>query len=729
MPITFNLVGDGIPDGVRVLEAHGSEGMNVLSRWELETIADEPLDMEPLIGSSATLAITDDWEGDVRQIPLAIHEVGYLGWREDGHVYGWTLVDPLHFLSLRSNHRIFLAKTTIDILRQIVVDAGMPGDMIVTRLSGSYLVRPQTIQYGESDWSFCERLLAEDGIAWWFDTRDGAPTMVCADDVASHAGVDGSTKLPFRDPSGMVSVRSCHELELTARVCVGATYVADWDPRMPDVPIVGSAGEGPFEWYEHPANVPTKDHAKARALARLQQLRRLARHAHASTDAVRLAPGRLVELTDCADEAANRTYLIATIEHQHATTSWLPGEHAGEYSNRVLLVPREEQTFRPDVPLSAPRIPWVETAVTTGPAGEEIHVDDMGSLKLRFPWDRAGITDDKSSEWARCLQMAMGGLMVLPRVGWEVPVAYVEGNPDRPFVLGRMYNATAVLPYGLPAKAASTAFQSATSPGGGSTNEIRMGDSGGSQQLFIHASKDQTVTVGGTSTSKIGANETHDVGLGLRVAIAGSQTTTIAAKQDADVVGDVSTALKGSRTETIGGAENNKITANRTVEAAGSYMELIGALYGIQCNQANYTIKGAFTQLIGAAQSTSAAMNHGESVAAARSELVGAAHLTNASKGFTEKVTGAKTITAGPTRERADGKIVTQVTGAASVSAASGRLVASSKLGVEAPTISIDVSGSIKAEGLKLSGGFKVSAGSAALKGTIKRESGGKVEG
>ena len=251
--------------------------------------------------------------------------------------------------------------------------------------------------------------------------------------------------------------------------------------------------------------------------------------------------------------------------------------------------------------------------------------------------------------------MNMDGSMLLPRVGWEVPVAYIDGNPDHPVVLGRHYNATAVVPYGLPAASATSSFQSATSPGGGSTNEIRTSDAGGAQEMFVHASKDQNVSVGGAATSSVGASrDAHDVNLSLIATVNGSQSVQIGASQSVDVGTDYSTAVKGARTEMVGGAEFIKVTANRLVAVGGAYVEMIGGFYGIQCNQANVSVKGAFLELVGGSMGLAGGLGVSETVVAARTELVGGSKTLLVAGAFSENVRGAKLLTAGATTETAD---------------------------------------------------------------------------
>ncbi|MBK8255240.1 MAG: type VI secretion system tip protein VgrG [Polyangiaceae bacterium] len=464
------------------------------------------------------------------------------------------------------------------------------------------------------------------------------------------------------------------------------------------------------------------------ASVRLDQLQRFQKRAVGRADNVRIAPGRVLDIEGAADAWVNRRYLVVRVEHTFSEGSRNDSGDA-RYENRVTMVPADDRAFRPAADFIHPKMEGVEPAVTTGPSGEEIHVDDLGRVKVRFLWDLTGAHDDKSSYWVRTTQMNMAGAMLLPRVGWEVPIAYIDGNPDRPFVLGRTYNATAIVPYGLPGGSATTTLQSATSPGGGTTNELRMGDSGGGQEMFLHATKDQTVVVGGSAKSNISSNETHDVALTLKLGIGGSQSLTVSASQTVDVGTDMTVIVKGGRSETIGALEQIKVTGNRTVAADGAYNELIGAAYGIQCNQSNTKVDGAFTQLVGGTTSLTGGLGFSASVAAAHTEAVGGSRSITCLGGYGDTVRGVKAVTAGPTKEKAGGPVSTQGKASGSVTVGgSANWKASDVLVLEAPTITIDVAGSLKAGALKLAGGtLKATKGTTKLKGNITRKSGTKV--
>ncbi|MFO0759563.1 MAG: type VI secretion system tip protein TssI/VgrG [Byssovorax sp.] len=687
------------------------------------------VDASAAVGTPAALRLVDEIEGTSRDMGFVVTSLAYAGEGRDGSHYDLALGPPEGLLAHRAGNRIFLDKTTREIFTQVLGDAGITADQIVFRLSGAYEKRLTCTQYRETEWAFLGRLLAEEGISYWFEMQgEDKPVLIVADDKGAYEGITDPILVPYEDPMGTVPYRHFFDLAFTESVTVTKVAVRDYDVRAPEVPLDGEAGEGALEHFEYPINVLTSDAAKARAQVRLEQLQQRRLLGEGRSDCVRLQPGRVVQLDRCADEWMNARYLITRVEHDISEPA--PNDAAARtYQNRVSLVPHGEVAFRPDLPASPPRVTGLEPAVTTGPGGEEIHVDDLGRVKIRFPWDRSGLMDDTSSAWVRCLQMGMEGSMILPRVGWEVPVVYLDGNPDRPFVLGRAYNATAVVPYGLPAGAATTTLQSATSPGGGSTNEIRMVDDGGKQEMFVHATKDQTVSVGGSATTTVSANETHDVGLTLKTTVNASQTLTVGASQSVNVGTDYATSVSGSRTEMIGGMEAIKVTANRFVVVGGAYTELIGGLYGIQCNQSNTGCSAAFTQLVGGSYNLVGGLGVAETVLAARTELVGGSKSLVSLGGASDSVTGAKSITSGPVNEKAGGGIGTGTAAAGSIKVgATAKLTAGGPIVLEAPNITIEAA-SIKTNEVTISGGkVTVKKGTTKVKGTIKRQGGAHLD-
>jgi type VI secretion system secreted protein VgrG len=732
LAITAHLAFQPLGDDCTVIRLDGSEGVNELSSWRVRVCARSgDADLEKALGTPAEIRLKDDGEDYERVVPLIAAEITYEGETREGHIYVLSLVPVEWYLTQRSGYRVFQAKTTQEIVSTLLKDSGIDGPAVVFRLSGTYVSREYCVQYDEREWSFCERLLADDGISYWFDVADGKPTIVFGDDPHSHDGIEVPTVVRFVDPGGLVSARHFHELELSDRIVTEGVHIRDYDVRAPDVLIEGKAGKNASaapEYFEFPACVPSIKVATARAKVRLEQLQRHQQEAQGASDCVRIQSGRRLTVDGAADAAFNQDYLVVRVHHVFASASSTGEQQGDSYRNTVFMTPLKATAYRPAPPEFAPKVTGIETAVTTGPAGEEIHVDDLASVKVRFPWDRSGVMDDKSSTWVRTMQMAMGGAMLLPRVGWEVPVMYADGNPDRPIVLGRVYNAQGVVPYPLPGGSATTSLQSATSPGGGSTNEIRMGDSGGSQEVFVHASKDQSVFVGGSRKTSVGANQTHDVKLSYGVDVKASQTHTVGASQTVNVSTQYSTKIAGARSESVGALEAWKIGANRVCDAAGAYTEVIGAVYALQCNQANTDVKGGYAQIVGAKMGHTCGLGFSDSVAGARGIHVGGSRSIVAGKAYSEAVTGIKKVSAGASSVKAASvKTVGKATG--KVKAASADIKAGDAITIGAPEITIQAGGSITCPGMTIGGGeLKLAKGTTAVLGTIKRQGGTEIE-
>ncbi|AKT40744.1 type VI secretion system Vgr family protein [Chondromyces crocatus] len=718
----------------RVVRIDGDEAMSELPVWHVSVLSDDgDLALERSLGAPASLAIGDG-EGGARSIPLVVVEATHAGAHRDGHRYRLTLSTWLHRLTLRAGYRVFRDRTTQEIVAEVLSDAGYPSSSVSFRLSGRYARRPYTVMYGESDWAFIARLLSEEGINVWFDHQKGSePLVVFGDSAGAHASIEGGPTIRFEDPSGMAHTASAlFELSRTVTLAPERVHLWDFDLCQPDVAIEGAAGEGALEVVEFPARVSNAEAAEARAAIRLQQLRRFAIRLDGRSGCARLQPGRVVRIAGAAEEAFDGEHLVVRVRHELHQASQNVAEGARPYRNLVELVPfSRTSAFRPAPPApvpgsdgerrasaptgAAPRIDGLETAIVTGSPSDEIHVDDLGRVKVRFPWDRSGVGDDRSSHWVRSLQMNMGGSMLLPRVGMEVPVAYVDGHPDHPFVLGRVYNGAAATPYGMPGKKATTSLQSATSPRDGTTQEIRFSDDAGQMETFIHATKDQTVTVGGTHTVEIGATESHDVQKSSTLGITGGQTITVGAFQSITVGGDASLTVHGAREESIGAIDTHSVTGNQLLVAKGSYSELIGGAYALQCNQSNTVVQGAFTQIIGGSLITAAGLGTNCSVALAHTEEVGAARSFKAMASYADSVKGAKTITAGSAKDKAGTDVVTHVSGVVRVQVGgSMKIKAGGQLLVEAATITLKAGGSLKIKAgaaMTLGGKLKVKNG------------------
>ncbi|WP_437300247.1 type VI secretion system Vgr family protein [Sorangium sp. So ce426] len=702
---------DGL-EGAEIVRVRGREAMNELGAFVVDVLHPDPhIDPAALVDKDATLGLADG-SGHTTTFHLIALEASHGGHFRGSDRYRITLGPAAERLALRVSHAIFQDKTTQEIVAELLLRAGIPAAQVKWRLAGQYAKRDYTVQYGESEWAFIARLLADEGINHWLDRDDDAPLLVFGDHPSSHEGIEGpSPVVPFEDASGRSSMAfAFHALRRSWSIASTRASLRDINVQNPGVPVDGEAGEGALEVFEYPSNLMISKAATARAKVRLEQLRRHRSTLVGESGNARLRAGRVVQITGAADACFSGRFLITAVEHELEQAS-REQPRGTPYRNRATLVPfAPDAPYRPGVPRSRPIVAGIESAIVTGPAGDEIHVDDLGRIKVRFFWDRSGVGDDKSSRWVRALQMNLTTPQMLPRVGWEVPVIYENGDPDRPFVLGRVYNGGAAPPYGLPDRRATSTLQSATSPSDGTTQEIRMGDDGGSEETFVHATRDQTVSVGGAHAIKVGANRLDTVQKGQQLLVDGAQTTTIGGDQSIVVGADGNIVVKGARSESIGGSENIGVTGTYKTTVDGAYVEQIGALYSLRCNEYNAKIQGAFTQVIGAALSTTAGLGSNQSVAGARTEVVSGARSFTAGLAYADGTMGRKSVTAGAANESANAKLAFNA-GARATLQAGGVLSieGGGKVVFEASTISVKAA-TLTANGgstMKLAGAMK----------------------
>lgn len=716
-----------------VYELEARETMNGLSRVRVVTVLHGvPGLLAEAVGGPGILELSDNLEGTTRRLPLLVTSVEILREWSDRVEVALELGPPEVLLEHRGGYRIFVEKTAVEVVDAVLEGAGLGGPFRELRLEQKYAVRPQCVQYDETDWAFATRLLAEEGIAFWFDAKKGAPLLVLADSEAALGGIDEDARVPFVEQSGMVAIRHFGRFSLEESLVSGSVHLREDAIRHPDLPFEGKAvfeggkGRGPEaalgEVFEYPARVTDREAIKVRAKVRMAQLARNACVARGTSNLMRLQPGRLIELYgDLEQEFLGRYLVTEVVHHLVAPEAAAPGigladvqSGAVGYHNEVTLVPAST-LYRPEVP-DWPKVFDLEPAMTTGPDGVEIHVNDLGDVKLKMPWDRSEVADDRASYWARTLQVGLGGSMALPRTGWEVPVMYRDGDPERPLVLGRLYNGASPLPCRLPAEAASTCFQSATTPGGRTANEIRMGDSKGKEAMGISASHNQKVVVGGSSVTEVTGNELHDVGLSYSIE-AKTQIVNVAGEQNINVAKNYEVAIDGARAEVIGATENNKVTGNRVV-MTGPYTESIGAAQATQCIQAVVEAKGNMVNLVGGAAKFAAVAGHSETVVGLRQHMVGAARVINC-KAYSERIKAAKAILAGASKVTAGGPFATSCA-SGTLKAASIVGKASGKVVFEGKTITLKAA-NVKTPGGTIGGGAIKVKGSN-VTGTIQRK-------
>lgn len=622
---------------VRSLSVH--EGLSEVTLIEVDVDFDEvSVDPKSWVRETATVALVLDRDGsEVRRWSgpvMRVRERASMGAEQRISV---VIQSPLALLGLFSDHRIFQEKTTRDIVTQLLEEAAIAADEVEWRLSGDYPTREVCTQYAETHLDFAMRILEEDGI-FFFTTTDGAANkIVFADASSAYPSCAPSAEVPFVASSGLVGGESMSRLEEIARVRPAKVTLVDHDFERPALDLLAEAEDDAVlgrELYDHPGRYVEPSEGKRRAQVRLEALAAEHTGLSASGGAPSLAAGHTVEIVGSPAGLFDATWACRSVEHRWA---WQAG--GGGLETDATLLPKD-LPFRPPHRAPPPAVPGPQIARVTGPSGQEIHCDEHGRVKVRFPWDRRASTDDKSSGWVRVSQMHTSGSVAIPRVGWEVLVDFEDGDPDRPIVLGRLYNAQVPPPYALPENKATSSFQSASSPGMGGFNEIRLKDDAGSEHVHIHAEKDLNIDVAGNATLEVANTSSTNIGAVHTVDVGASDTLTVAGAHSLIVAADQSRSIGSSRTETVSGDESINVKASRSVTIGGGHTRMTPM-------SDSTSTAGSLTETVAGSCIEAAALSVEQAVGGAVSVTVGGAKIEAVAAGKTDTTIGAKATTVG----------------------------------------------------------------------------------
>lgn len=398
-------------------------------------------------------------------------------------------------------------------------------------------------------------------------------------------------------------------------------------------------------YFEYPAGFTKGSEGSRLAEARMRELRADADTVNGESSSVGLMVGVPFTVEGAAEDCLNSAFVVThLVTRGHQTESGGTGNVTAE--NHFQAVPAGAPFAAPRK-AKKPRIRGVETAVVTGASKQEqaLHVDKYGRIKVRFHWDREGQQDHTSSCWVRVCQPMMGGAMILPRVGWEVMVAFLDGDPDRPVVVGRVYNAEKVPPLSLPASKASGSLKSMSSPGAGGHNEITMGDSAGSQGMGMHAQGDLNVTVGNDKVESVGADEANEVSVNASSSVKGNDATTISGSQTLNVGAVRSQNVSGSQSISVGGNDTSNAISNHVEKIGGSRSYVVGGNQITICNGIRHQAAGDMSLNVGALELSGSIGSINDHVAGDLTEHVGAIKVQLAVGNAGEKISGNKTET------------------------------------------------------------------------------------
>ncbi|MGC1273865.1 MAG: type VI secretion system tip protein TssI/VgrG [Planctomycetaceae bacterium] len=551
------------PLGADALDLRRLTGTETLGRpflFEVELLSDDDhLDLDAVLGMPMSVGI--EQHGDTPRYfhghAVQFEHAGLVGRRS---IYRATLRPWLWFLTRTADCRIFQNLTAPEIVEKVFRDLGFSD--FESKLTAACQRREYCVQYRETDFQFVSRLMEEEGIYYYFRHEEKKHTMVLADAISGHAEVPGYETVRYReeDAASGRTEETMFQWSVARTVRTGAFALTDYDFEKPnaDLAAAGAAGRAhphaDFEVFDYPGRYLKIGDGEAYAKVRLEEEQTGFEQTAGAGNARGLFAGGLFTLEDFPRTDQNREYLIVSAEHDVTVPAGAVASAGGGavYRGRIKAIPSSQQ-FRPARETPKAVVKGPQTAVVVGKAGEEIWTDKYGRIKVQFPWDRYGKKDENSSCWVRVAQIWAGktwGGMEIPRIGQEVMVEFLEGDPDQPIVTGRVYNADQMPPFELPANATQSGLRTRSSKGGDATtfNELRFEDLKGSEQVYFHAEKNFDRVVENNDTLKVGFDK-KDKG-DQSVEVFNNQTVAVGAQNCAD--GSQAVTVYNKQTLTVG---------------------------------------------------------------------------------------------------------------------------------------------------------------------------------
>jgi type VI secretion system secreted protein VgrG len=518
----FTLTVDGDQHDLKVLEFTGKEAISQTYRFDLELVSERPdIELESLLHRQAFLSFDTQGSG----IHGQIFRVGQGDSGKRLTRYQVSLVPRLTYLDQRINQRIFQHKSVPVIIAQILEDHGIQRDAFAFQLGSDYPDREYCVQYAESDLEFIQRLCAEIGIHFHFQHSPDGHLLVFGDDQTVFPLIDKPTL--FSPDTGMAADAPAIN-RFNVRLETRTTSVArrDYDFHKPGLQLESRSDNGQLptlEDYQFPGQFTDRESGRELAQRTLERHNADYRQAEGRSDEPALVSGHFLALSEHPRQAWNDLWLITQIEHHGRQPQVLEESVSSDgaddfqgYRNTFLATPWDV-SFRPPL-IGKPFFTGYQTAVVTGPTDSEIHCDEYGRVKVQLAWDRDAKRNEHSSCW---LRVATGwahdgyGIALIPRVGMEVLVGFLDADVDKPMVMGCVPNGANSIPLNLPADKTRSIFRSQSSPGGGGYSELRIEDRKGAEEIYLRAQRNWTqhvlndlhVQVGNQRSTVIGAND------------------------------------------------------------------------------------------------------------------------------------------------------------------------------------------------------------------------------
>ncbi len=556
------------PLGEDVLLLAGLRGTEAISRlfsFELDLLStNTAISFEDIIGKRATVKLELADGGDRYLNGLICRFSQAAGRETEGSLrlsqYRATLVPWTWLLTRTSDSRIFQNLSVPEILDKIFQEKGFSD--VSMEVQEQHDKREYCVQYRETDFNFISRLMEEEGIYYYFTHDKNTHTMVIADTPGKHRKLTDPVR-HYRASGAYVEDDTISVMEKFQEVQAGKYTLNDFNFEMPNTTLKATLdsqqklGPGEREKYDFPGGYAAKTVGDRLARLRMEEEEARITTIMGSGNCRAFGSGYRFSLKNALRQDMNdKEYLLVTVSHK-GSQGW-DGKEPPVYENSFTCIPFETP-FRPPMLTPRPTIHGSQTAVVVGKSGEEIYTDKYGRVKVQFHWDREGTKDENASCWIRVGQIWAGqgwGAVWIPRVGHEVIVSFLEGDPDRPLITGSVYDGVNMPPYALPGEMTKSTIKSNSTKGGGGFNEIRFEDKKDSEQIFIHAQKNQDLRVEKDLLEWVG-QDGHLI-----------------------VTRDLMEQIDGDHHITVKGDTNEKVEGTASLEAVSDIQMKAGGKYG-----------------------------------------------------------------------------------------------------------------------------------------------------
>jgi type VI secretion system secreted protein VgrG len=571
------------PDVLLLETVSGVESVSRPFHFRLDLLSEKPdIDPEDLLRKAAVIAV-DLPDGEERFIHGIVSRFVQLDKKEELTSYRAEVVPWLWFLSLSKDCKIYQEKSVVEIAEEVFKEQGYSDFRF--KLTRSYPPREYCVQYRETHLDFVSRLLEEEGLFYFFEHTNDKHTLVITDTNSAVVPCVGAAKV-------RMARQSIHDEDVVLglwrehAVHIGRVALNDYDYLQPSQGLEAwTDGNGAEESYDYPGKYTTRDEGERYTRLQMEAVEALHHSVKGTSTCRGFLSGSRFELEDHYRSDANQEYMLLQVQHFGTVGDYRSGSGATastEYRNEFFAIPAKVD-YRPVAVTAKPAVRGSQTALVVGPSGEEVYVDKHGRIKVQFYWDRYGQKNENSSCWIRVASPWAGknwGAVAIPRIGNEVLVHFIEGDPDRPIVVASVYNAEQTPPFALPGAGIQMGMKSRSSKGGGGHNEITLTDTKGQELVNIHAQHNMNTTVLNDMTTTVKNDDTQTVENDRKITVNGTHTETI--KKDTSITvseGDHSTTVSaGKQTNTVNKAiEVTSETAKISVTAATEILLEVGA--------------------------------------------------------------------------------------------------------------------------------------------------------